>query len=224
MYASPRAADAGPAQRQAVSSMRRARNACCRVGNSELSEVTTRCYHSGMRQTEDRQTLRHELIRLLTGLDFYRAWRLSALRLQRIGIPESDLENEVVMPGSTFLKLFDDSPARAAASILKEVRVWYSHASSELIYLASFGSEHQIEVRRFLDAFRNEVGFSFHAEAGTLRKVAVRSLKIGKVRSEKEYRLLDELRKDGSQTILCAEELAIVSAMLSAFEAGLKTG
>lgn len=137
-----------------------------------------------MRQREDRQTLRHELVRLLTGLDFYRGWRLSTLRRERIGVSESDLAGEVVMQGSFFLKLFDDSPAKASASILKEVQIWYSHALIELNYLASLSSEDQIEVKRFLDAFRNEVGFSFHGETGTLRKLAARSLKSGQIRNE----------------------------------------
>ena len=128
------------------------------------------------------------------------------------------------MPGATFLKLFDDSPAHASASILKEVHAWYSQAASDLTRLARLSSENRSEVNGFLDAFRNEVGFSFHAEAGTLRKLAVRCLKNGRIPSEDAYRLLDELRTDLSQTILDQDELARLSVILDAFEAGAKAG
>jgi hypothetical protein len=171
-----------------------------------------------MNQQKDRNALRRELILLLKGLDFFRAWRLTSLKGQRVGIPEEDLVGEVVMSGSFFLQLFDETKGRRCTEILKEVRVWYSHASSDLNYLANLSEKDRSEVRQFFDDFQNNVGFSFHAEAGTLRKVADRALKRGKIGNEEEYYLLNELRNDLSQTVLKAEELASVSALFVSFE------
>lgn len=143
---------------------------------------------------------------------------MSSLKRQRVGISQEELAGEVVMPGSFFLQLFDETKGKRCTEVLKEVRVWYSHASSDLNYLANLSEEDRSEVHQFLDDFQKDVGFRFHAEAGTLRKVADRVLKRGKIANEEEYYLLNELRNDFSQSILKAEEQADVSALLNLFE------
>lgn len=176
-----------------------------------------------MPHKNDRTALRQKLIRLLKGLDFYRTWRISSLKIQYSDISEQDLVNQVVMSGAIFLKLFDQTKGNRCKEVIKEVSLWYSHASSELNYFASLSEKDRYEVQKFLDDFKQAVGFSFHAEAGTLRKVANRVLKHGKITNEQEYYMLNEVRIDLSQAILNAEEHAKIDQMLQLFEDGLQT-
>jgi hypothetical protein len=176
-----------------------------------------------MSHENDRAALRKKLVRLLNGLDFYRTWRVSSLKIQYDDISEQDLVNQVVMSGAYFLKLFDQTKGNRCKEVIKEVSLWYSHASSELNYFASLSEKDRYEVQKFLDDFKKVVGFSFHAEAGTLKKIANRALKRGKITDEREYYMLNEVRIDLSQTILNAEEQAEISQMLQLFEDGLQT-
>ncbi|MBV2359093.1 hypothetical protein KUH32_04835 [Thalassococcus sp. CAU 1522] len=171
-----------------------------------------------MPHTKDNQPLRDELVRLLKGLDLYRAWRLSRLKRQHPGVDESALADEVVLPGSHFLHLFDTATDKNRLSVLREVRAWYAHGASDLANMARLSDETRREVDRFLDEFRETLGVGFHSQAGTLRKTADRVLKRGKVRTEDEYHLLKELEIDLSQTVLDADALERLSAMLRLFE------
>ena len=175
-----------------------------------------------MNQKTDREALRIELLILLEGLDYYRSWRILSLKRQHTGIPEESLVGQVVMSGQNYLQIFDENKGKRCAEVLKEVRIWYSHTASDLNYFASLSEDDRCEVRQFLDDFQKNVGFCFHAKAGTLRKMADRVLKHGKVKSEEEYYALNELRNDLSQTILKGNELTNLSAILNTFEANSK--
>jgi hypothetical protein len=169
-------------------------------------------------ENNTRETHRQELIRLLKGLDFYREWRMSSLTKERVGVSQEELACEVVMPGSVFLQLFDETKGKRCTEVLTDIRAWYSHTASDLNWLARSSDEDRNDVRQFLENFRKEVGFHFHDEAGALRKLADRALKRGNIANEEEYYLLNELRNDLSQSILKAQELADVSALLNLFD------
>ena len=171
-----------------------------------------------------RKTARDDLVRLLVGLDYYRDWKIALRERAKGSVTQEDL-NEIVMPGASFLEMFDTVPGRGCLAVLKDIKQWYSHTASDLIYLSHVdGGAEAPAIKQFLKDFQNDVGFDFFSEAGVLEKVAKTVLKKGKVVREEEYFCLKELELDLSQTVLSAEDLDTVSALLRDFERRTKTG
>ena len=63
-----------------------------------------------MTQNAKREATRNELLRLLEGLEFYRAWRISAIKAAKGEVRQEDL-NEIVEPSTAFLEYFANSRA-----------------------------------------------------------------------------------------------------------------
>ncbi|SMX30923.1 hypothetical protein COL8621_00188 [Actibacterium lipolyticum] len=163
--------------------------------------------------------MRDELVRLLKGLDFYRAWRISCIKRDQEAVSEEDINQIVVVPGSFFLQLFDDTKDSQCAQITEEVQRWYSHTWSDLSYMArSAEGGLEADVRQFLTDFRNEVGFDFHTKTGLLKKTANKVLKRREIANELEYYSLKELEHDLTQSVLSAEELTKLADLLRKFE------
>ena len=102
-----------------------------------------------MTEIAKRDTARKELLRLLKGLEFYRAWRIAGIKAANGEIREEDL-NEIVEPSGAFLEYFDNAGGRYG-QILQFVREWYSHAYSDLCLLANTDGEAiSSEIRKFL--------------------------------------------------------------------------
>ncbi|MEM7440808.1 MAG: hypothetical protein AAF393_14500 [Pseudomonadota bacterium] len=164
-----------------------------------------------------RDTARKELLRLLKGLEFYRAWRIAGIKAANGKIREEDLD-EIVEPSATFLKYFDNAGGRYG-QVLQFVREWYSHAYTELCLPAKAdGKAISSEIRKFLSDFRNEVGFEFQSEAGLVAKTVKKVRKSGKITRQKDYYILKELENSTDQTLLTGNELDAVSNLLRHFE------
>lgn len=170
-----------------------------------------------MVEPHDRDALREELKRLLAGLDFYRSWRIATLRRTKGQVTQADL-NEIVMPGSTFLDLFDTAKGRSAHTILTEVQRWYAHTASDLAHIAALDDQAQIEVAQFFSDFRKTLGFDFFREAGLPRKIAQMAFKQDKISKHLNYETLKEIELDQSQTLFSQAELSKISALLRAYE------
>ncbi|WP_338551078.1 hypothetical protein [Roseovarius phycicola] len=171
-----------------------------------------------MTKGSDRDTARRELVRLLEGLECYRSWKISCIDRDKGVVTEDDL-NQVVMPSSFFLQVFDETKGSSSAAVIKEVQQWYSHTASDLRYMMNSGDEAwTADARQFLKDFPGEVGFDFYAEAGLLRKVADKALKSRKITNQGDYYSLRELENDVSQSVLSSEELAEISELLREFE------
>jgi len=171
-----------------------------------------------MAKESNKDAAKRELIRLLEGLECYRAWRISSIKRDKGTVTEDDL-NQIVMPSSFFLQIFDKTKGSGSALVIKDVRQWYSHTASELFNMANSGEEAWVaDVRKFLKDFQKEVGFDFFAEAGLLRKTANRALKLRKIANQGDYYSLKELENDLSQSVISSEELAKISNLLRDFE------
>jgi len=170
-----------------------------------------------MTNNAKRDAARDELLRLLKGLEFYRAWRIAGIKSANGEMHQEDL-NEIVMPSTAFLKLFDDAGGRYG-QILQLVREWYSHTYSDLCSLANTGGEAvSAEIRKFLSDFRDEVGFEFQSEAGLVGKTVRKVLKSGIITRENDYYILKELENSVDRAFLTGNELAAVSDLLRRFE------
>ncbi|OCX60442.1 hypothetical protein BFP70_17690 [Thioclava sp. SK-1] len=170
-----------------------------------------------MTDNAKRDAARGELLRLLKGLEFYRAWRIADIKSANGEVRQEDL-NEIVEPSTAFLKYFDDAGGRYG-QILQFVREWYSHAYSDFCIMANTGGEAvSTEIRKFLSDFQNEVGFEFHSEAGLVAKTVKKVLKNGKITRENDYYILRELEDGIGQTFVTGNELAAVSDLLRQFE------
>lgn len=170
-----------------------------------------------MTHNAKRDAARDELLRLLKGLEFYRAWRISGIKAAKREIRKEDL-NEIVEPSTAFLEYFDNAGGRYG-QILEFVRAWYSHTYSDLCSLANTGGEPvSTDIRKFLKDFQYEVGFEFQAEAGLVAKTARKVLESGKITRENDYFILKELENSVDQTLLKDSELDTVSNILRHFE------
>jgi len=172
-----------------------------------------------MTRKAKRDAARRELLRLLKGLEFYRAWRISGIKRAKGEVRQKDL-NEIVAPSTDFLEYFDNLGGQFS-QILQVVREWYSHTYSDLCHLMNTGSEEvSSEIRLFLKDFRNEVGFDFLSEAGLVAKTARKALKSGKITKDEDYFLLKELESIVDQTLLHGLDFDAVSDMLRRFRSG----
>lgn len=171
-----------------------------------------------MTKAETRDEARVELVRLLGGLDFYRAWRIAVLRSANPARSEEEIDNEVVVPGAFWLQLFDDAKGSQWQCALKEVRQWYSHTYDDLAQIARTSEAARGAVDQFLAEFRSALGFGMETESGFVRKVADRVLKRGLIASREEYDILRELEVDQSSTVLGDEERSELAALLQACE------
>ncbi|MEM1079719.1 MAG: hypothetical protein AAGI09_14470 [Pseudomonadota bacterium] len=170
-----------------------------------------------MTDSAKRDAARDELLRLLKGLEFYRAWRLAGIKAANGEIRQEDL-NMIVEPSTAFLEYFDNAGGRYS-QILQFVREWYSHTYSDFCLLMNTGGEEvSSEIRKFLSDFRNEAGFEFQFEAGLVAKTVRKVLKSGKIARENDYYILKELENSVDQTILTAVELSAVTDLLRHFE------
>jgi hypothetical protein len=170
-----------------------------------------------MKQQSKRDAARTELLRLLQGLEFYRAWRISGIESVKGTVTQEDIDR-IVEPGTSFLELFDRS-GPLYIQILKDVQEWYSHTYSDLCFLMNAGPEEvSSEIRGFLDDFRVNVGFEFQAEADLVAKTIKKSLKQGRITRESDYFLLKEVENDTSQAFLDRRELDDISKLLRRFE------
>ena len=170
-----------------------------------------------MTQNAKRDAARIELLRLLNGLEFYRAWRTSGIISVKGEVRQEDL-NEIVEPSKAFLEYFDSAGGQYS-QILQSVREWYSHTYSDLCYLSNTGSAAvSSEIRQFIKDFRSEVGFDFQSEAGLVAKTIRKAIKRGKITTENDYFLLKELEVDVGQTFLKGSDFDAVSDMLRHFE------
>lgn len=170
-----------------------------------------------MTQNAKRDAARIELLRLLKGLEFYRAWRISGIKLAKGEVRQEDL-NEIVEPSRAFIEYFDNAGTKYS-QILQFVREWYSHTYSELCHLANTGSgAASSDIRQFLKSFRNEIGFDFQSEAELVAKIVRSTIERGKITKENDYFILRELEADVDQTLLKGSDLHTVSDMLRRFE------
>ncbi|MBO9478327.1 hypothetical protein J7382_12345 [Shimia sp. R11_0] len=166
--------------------------------------------------------LRRELLRLLDGLEFYRNWRLSRLRATKGEVTQEDL-NQIVMPASVFMDIFERSKGAARRAVLKEVQKWYAHTASDLQqWRVSGGLYTDGDVEAFLTAFREAQGCSFWEESGYLKKLARKVLRRGCIVREQEFYALRELDMDLSQSVLTEAEMGRLRALLTAYEAQQK--
>ncbi|WP_424965100.1 hypothetical protein [Dinoroseobacter sp. S375] len=169
-------------------------------------------------------TARSELVRLLEGLEYYRSWSISCIESETGEVTEDDL-NQIVMPSSFFLQVFEETKGRSGTAVVTEVRRWYSHAASDLCYMINSGDEAWAgHARQFLKSFQAEVGFDFFAEAGLLRKFADKALKSRKISTEEDYYSLRELENDLSQSVVSPEELVEISEILRFYEKSADLG
>ena len=171
-----------------------------------------------MTRAEARDEARVELVRLLGGLDFYRAWRIAVLQSADPMRSEEEIGNEVVMPGSVWLQIFDDAKGSQWRYVLDEVRQWYSHAYDDLAQIARTSEAARGAVDQFLAEFRSSLGFGMETESGFVRKAADRVLRRGSIASREEYDILRELEVDRSSTVLGDEARSELSALLQAYE------
>lgn len=170
-----------------------------------------------MTKTAKRDAARRELLRLLKGLDFYRAWRISGIKVGKGGIRQEDL-NDIVAPGTVFLEAFDKAGGQYS-QILQVVCECYAHIYSDFCDQLNAGDRAiSSEIRQFLQDFRSDVGFDFQSEAGLVAKTIKEALKRGKITKDKDYFLLKELENDTGQTLLKERELDAVFKMLRDFE------
>lgn len=170
-----------------------------------------------MTHDSKRNTARKELLRLLKGLEFYRAWKISGIKATYGEVRQENL-NEIVEPSTAFLEYFDTAGGRYD-QVLLFVRKWYSHTYSDLCYLANTGGEAaSSEIRKFLEDFRNEVKFEFQSEAGLVAKTVKKVLETGKITKENDYFILKELENSVDQTLLKGSEFDAVSNILRHFE------
>ena len=102
----------------------------------------------------NRDEIRRDLVRLLEGPDLYRSWRLSVLKRHNPDVTEGSIKTKVVMPGSFWLELFEDTKDRRCLQVLKEERAWYSHTDSDLSHFANLSEVGHAEVDLFLRDFR----------------------------------------------------------------------
>lgn len=170
-----------------------------------------------MAKGTNRDIARRELVRLLEGLDCYRSWKISCIERDKGVVTEDDL-NQVVMPSSFFLQVFDETKGSSSVAVIKEVRKWYSQTASDLFYIVNSDDEAwAADARQFLENFPKEVGFDFYAEAGLLRKVADKALKSRKITNQGDYYSLRELENDASQSVVSSKELTEISELLREF-------
>lgn len=170
-----------------------------------------------MHHNAKREAARIELLRLLEGLEFYRAWKISGIKAVKGEVRQEDL-NEIVEPSTAFLEYFDNAGDQYA-QVLQAVREWYSHTHFDFCVLANTGCEPvSSEIRQFLKDFRNEVGFEFQSEAGIVAKTARKVLESGKITRENDYYILRELENSVDHTFLTGNELDAVSNLLRHFE------
>lgn len=170
-----------------------------------------------MTDNAKRDAARDELLRLLKGLEFYRAWRIAGIKAANGEIRQEDL-NEIVEPSTAFLEYFDNAGGRYG-QILQLVREWYSHTYSDFCFLTNTGREPvSSEIRQFLKDFRNEVGWEFQSEARLVATTARKVLKSGKITRENDYYILKELENSVDQALLTGNELDAVSNLLRHFE------
>lgn len=170
-----------------------------------------------MTQNAKRDAARRELLRLLKGLELYRTWTISAIKMAKGEVLQEDL-NEIVEPSTAFLEYFDNAGGQYS-QILQFVREWYSHTYSDLCSLMNTGNEEvSSEIRQFLMYFRNETGFDFQSEAGLVGKTVRKVLKSGKITKKNDYFILKELENSVDQTLLKGSEVEVVSQMLRHFE------
>lgn len=181
-------------------------------------------YLWSMTKETDTDAARREFVRLLDGLECYRLWRISCIERDKGEVTQDDL-NQIVMPSSFFLRAFDQTKGRGGTAVVTEVRRWYSHAASDLMYMMNSNDEAwAADARQFLKNFHAEVGFYFFAEAGLLRKVANKALKSRKISRRGDYYSLIELENDLSQSVVTPEELADISEILRKYEKNAKLG
>ncbi|MBO9395212.1 hypothetical protein J7400_00875 [Shimia sp. R9_2] len=168
-------------------------------------------------QDTKRDAARRELLRLLKGLEFYRAWRISGIKRARGHVQQEDL-NEIVLPSASFIRDFD-AAAGQYSHILQVVQQWYSHTYLDLCYRMYTGGEDlSSDIRQFLEDFRNEAGFEFQSEAGLVSKTIRKVLKRGKITTASDYFILKELENCVDQPGLEDSEFAVVSSLLRQFE------
>ena len=173
-----------------------------------------------MTSNENRDATRGELLRLLKGLDCYRAWAISTMEREKGSVTQEDL-NQIVMPGSFFLELFDQTNGNRCRDILRQVRQWYSVTATQLQAVKGSGDAVlAAEVDRFLQRFREDTGFDFHAEAGLVRKTIERALKENRIADETDYRLLKGGEDDGMLADLGPDDLGTLLQLLRDFEKG----
>ncbi len=171
-----------------------------------------------MGKAHDRELLRQELVRLLDGLEFYRSWRITALKRAKGSVTQADL-NQIVDPASYFLEIFDATKDSRCISVLKDVQQWYAMTGSELHHILQVGNAStSTNVRQFLAAFAAEFGFAFFAEAGMVYKLAKAVLQRGVVSGHDDYYILKELEGDQSQTIISADDMSNMAKLLRDFE------
>jgi hypothetical protein len=176
-----------------------------------------------MGKKPDRAIIKGELIRLLEGLEFYRAWQISLVKHRKGVVTQEDL-NEIVEPASVFLEEFESAKGSQYLYVLRDVQQWYAHTASDLSFLSNQDALCAEAVHAFLIAFRTEIGFDFFKEADVLRKIATQVLKAGKIKSSGDYYCLVELENDLSQTVLTAEEMTQISRLLRTYEGQFETG
>lgn len=170
-----------------------------------------------MTQTTKRDAARLELLRLLKGLEFYRAWRIAGIQAATGDVRQDDL-NAIVEPGTAFLEYFDSAGGQYG-QILQTVQDWYSHTFSELCDLMNAGSAPvSSDIRQFLTDFRSEVGFDFQSEAGLVGKTIKRVLENGKITKKSEYFILKELENDVDQSLLKGRDYDAIASILRQFE------
>lgn len=177
-----------------------------------------------MTRNTKRDAARGELVRLLKGLECYRSWRISSIERDNGVVTEDDL-NQIVMPSSFFLQVFDGTKGNGGAAVIKDVRQWYSHTASDLLYMMNSDDDAWAsDAKQFLKSFPKEVGFDFYTEAGFLRKMADKALRSRKIENQGNYHSLRELVNDLSQSVLSSEELAKISELLRDFENNVQVG
>ncbi len=170
-----------------------------------------------MTQKAKRDAARTELLRLLRGLDFYRAWRIAGIKKTKGDVRQEDLD-QIVESGAAFLEHFDTAGGQYN-QILQSVREWYSHTFSDLCVMMNTGSAADMsEIRQFLTRFRSEVGFDFKSEAGLIAKTIRKALKAGKITKESDYYILKEIENDAYQAFMKGTDFDAVSGMLRHFE------
>ena len=175
-----------------------------------------------MTKETNRDSDRGELIQLLKGLECFRSWRIASIERDNGVVTEDDL-NQIVMPSSFFLQVFDETKGNGGVAVIKEVRQWYSHTASDLLLMMNSGDEAWTrDAKQFLKNFSKEVGFGFFAKAGFLRKMAEKVLRSRKITNQDDYHSLKELENDLSQSLLNSAELAELSELLRNFENNVK--
>lgn len=120
-----------------------------------------------------------------------------------------------------WLAKIDRSRLRIANArfVLREFQSWYSQEGSDILAYRSEVSA--AAYTDFLEEFRRDIGFDFISESGSVRKLALKVLKHGRVSCESDWEILQELRVDVSQTILSKGELAKLSEIMEVYEATL---